>query len=360
MTRWILHLDMDAFYASVEQLDDPALRGRPVVVGGLGPRGVVATASYPARAYGVHSAQPMAKARRLCPQAVFLAPRFARYEEVSRQISRILLEYTPLVETVSLDEAFLDVTGAGRHPDELAQELHARIPQQVGLSCSVGLGPNKLVAKLASDAAKPGGLRVVPPDEVPIFLDPLPVDRLWGVGPKTARRLVERGVHTVGDLRRVDASLLCSWFGPKLGAGLWRLARGEDDTPVLPAQEAKSLSLEQTYPEDIHDPEAVLAEVGRLAHQLAARLADQGLLARTVRLKVRWSDFTTQTRQISLPEPTDHPALISQEAANLVVRTAGEGRGVRLLGVGVGGLAPATFYPLHLFTREGERRSAIL
>lgn len=355
MARWILHVDMDAFYASVEQLDNPSLRGKPVIVGGLGPRGVVATASYEARAYGVHSAMPMAKARRLCPQGVFLPPRFPRYEEIAARIREIFREYTPLVEPVSLDEAFLDLTGTERlhgPPERVAQEIHRRIPEELGLSCSVGLAPNKLLAKLASDAAKPGGLRVIRPEDVRGFLTPLPVDRLWGIGPKTARRLAERGIHTVGDLQAVDATLLISWFGPKAGEALWKLARGLDNSPVVPAREAKSLSQEVTYPEDLYDQEAILSEVKRLAILVADRLRGEGLLARTVRLKVRWADFTTQTRQVRLPEPTDHPLLLAEAAISLLSRFPREDRGVRLLGVGVDGLVPADFRPLHLFAPE--------
>jgi len=251
---------MDAFYASVEQLDDPSLKGKPVIVGGLGPRGVVATASYEARAFGVHSAMPMAKARKLCPHGVFIAPRFERYQELATKIQGILSEYTPLVEPVSLDEAFLDLTGTeGLHgpPERVARELHARIPQELGLTCSVGLAQNKLLAKLASDSAKPGGLLIVKPEDVQGFLDPLPVDRLWGIGPKTARRLAAKGVCTVADLRAVDVSLLTSWFGPRTGAHLWRLARGLDDSPVAAEREAKSISQEITYPEDLYDPEEI-------------------------------------------------------------------------------------------------------
>ena len=355
VTRWILHVDMDAFFASVEQLDNPSLKGKPVIVGGLGPRGVVATASYEARTYGVHSAMPMAKARRLCPKGVFLAPRFSRYEEISGRIQAILREYTPLVEPISLDEAFLDLTGTERlhgPPERVAREIHARIPNEVGLTCSVGLGPNKLLAKLASDSAKPGGLRIVNPEDVLGFLSPLPVDRLWGIGPKTARRLAGLGIRTVGDLRGVDVALLSSWFGPKTGVHLWRLARGMDDSPVVPVREAKSLSQEITYPEDLYDQEVIQNEVRRLAALVAERLRGERLLARVVRLKVRWEDFVTNTRQLRLPEPTDNVVLLTEAAVGLLSRLGGGERGVRLLGVGVAGLTPASFRPLHLFADE--------
>lgn len=347
---------MDAFYASVEQLDRPELRGRPVIVGGLGPRGVVATASYEARACGVHSAMPMARARKLCPGAAFLPPRFSRYEEVAARIRRILREYTPLVEPISLDEAFLDLSGTERlhgPAEAVAQEIHARIPREVGLSCSVGLAPNKLLAKMASSSAKPGGIVIVRPEDIVGFLDPLPVDRLWGVGPKTAAELARRGVRTVRDLREVDASLLVSWFGPRSGMRLWQMARGLDDSPVSPEREAKSISQEETYPDDLYDPGEIRDRIRRLAVKVAARLRAEGLMARSVRIKVRTADFATHTRQIRLPEPTSHPLLVAEAALALLKRLDYADRGVRLLGVGAGGLVPEDFRPLHLFVGEG-------
>ncbi len=357
MTRWILHLDMDAFFASVEQLDNPQLAGKPVIVGGLGPRGVVATASYEARTFGVHSAMPMAKARRLCPHGVFLAPRFERYQQLSARIHSLVSQYSPLVEPVSLDEVFVDLTGTERlhgPPEQVAREIHSRIPEEVGLPCSVGLAPNKLLAKLASNAAKPGGLRVIRPEEVAGFLTPLPVEALWGIGPKTARKLASRGIYTVGDLQGVEASLLVSWFGPKLGEHLWRLARGLDDSPVVPLREAKSLSQELTLPEDVYRLEEIQAHLRGLTRQVWGRLRQAGLLARVVRVKLRWSDFSTHTRQLKLPEPTDHLGLLLEAARQLLARLLAtrEGRGVRLLGVGLAGLTPASFRPLHLFAPE--------
>ncbi len=348
MQRWILHVDMDAFFAAVERLDDPSLVGRPVIVGGLGPRGVVSTASYEARAFGVRSAQPMAQARRLCPHGVFLEPRHARYEEVSRSIRAYLARHSSLVEPVSLDEAYVDVSKAA--PRELAETVHRTLPREVGISCSAGLAENKLLAKLASEAAKPGGLRILAPEDVEGFLRPLPVERLAGVGPKTARRLNERGVRTVGDLQQVDPGVLHSWFGARLGGQLWRLSRGQDDAPVVPVREAQCFTQEITYPEDIHDEEAVVDELKRLASAITARLSDEGLLARAVRLKVRWSDFSTQTRQVRLVEPTDDPQVVARELVSLWERRLPrESKGVRLVGVGLDGLLPATFRPLPLF-----------
>ena len=353
--RWILHVDMDAFYAAVEVLDNPSLKGKPVIVGGLGPRGVVATASYEARRYGVHSAMPMTKARKLCPHGVFLPPRFKRYAEVAEVIRGILHEYTPLVEPISLDEAFLDLTGTERlhgPPERVAREIHRRIPRETGLSCSVGLGPNKLVAKIASDRAKPGGLLLVHPEEVQDFLDPLPVEALWGIGPKSAARLAQHGIRTVRDLRHVDLSLLCSWFGPRTGEHLWRVARGVDDSPVVPSRQSKSLSQERTFPRDLFAPEEIRAEIRDLSLRVAERLRSHGLLAQEVRIKVRWADFSTHTRQLRLPEPTDHALLITEAALFLLSRLEDKGLGIRLLGVGVGELVPARFRPLHLFARD--------
>ncbi len=353
MARWILHVDMDAFFASVEQLDRPELRGRPVIVGGLGRRGVVSTASYEARAFGVHSAMPTAKARKLCPHGVFLAPRFARYEEAAAATRAILSTFSPVVEPLSLDEAFVDLTGTERlhgPVERTAQEIHRRIRTETGLPCSVGLAPNKLLAKLASEVAKPGGVHIVHEEDVDGFLAPLPVGRLWGVGPQTARKLAERGVHTVGDLRGVDASLLHSWFGPAAGAQLWRMARGLDDSPVHSVRDAKSISQEVTYPEDLYGEEDIARELRQLAMAVATRLAEEALLATTVRIKIRWADFTTRTRQVRLPEPTDHPVLIADEAVALLRRGEIQAEvGVRLLGVGLAGLIAATFRPEHLF-----------
>lgn len=346
-------MDMDAFYASVEELDRPELRGKPVIVAGPEPRGVVATASYAARKFGIRSGMPTAQAKRLCPQGIFLPPRFDRYEEVAQRIRAILGEYSPLVEPISLDEAFVDLTGTELlhgPPEKVAEEVHRRIPKEVGLSCSVGLGPNKLVAKLASDAAKPGGLRVVRPEEVQSFLDPLPVEDLWGVGPKTAARLREKGIRTVRDLREVPLGLLRSWFGPKGGEALWQLARGIDDSPVTPVREAKSLSHEVTYPEDLFDQKQIVSELRRLSFLVVDRLHEERALAQTVQIKVRLSNFTTYTRQTKLPEPTDHPLLVADEAVGLFSRVEiPPGQGVRLLGVGVADLVPAEFRPLPLF-----------
>lgn len=342
MTRKIVHLDMDAFYASVEQRDDPSLRGRPVVVGGTPDgRGVVAAASYEARAYGVRSAMPAREARRRCPDAVFLRPDMARYVAVSRQIRAILHEATALVEPLSIDEAFLDVTddalGLGS-ATEVAAWLRARIHATLGLTASCGVGPNKLVAKIASDQDKPDGLTVVPPERVLAFLHPLPVTRLWGVGPATAQRLQARGLRTIGDVAQVPAGQLEAWFG-RHGASLAAQARGEDDRPVRPHRARKSRGAERTFSEDRRTLDAVRETLVQLAEEVAGALDGAGQVAGTVTVKVRYADFTTVTRSGSLSPPTADVARVVERAEELLLRTEVGRRPVRLVGCSLSGLA---------------------
>lgn len=339
--RRILHLDMDAFYASVEQRDDPTLRGLPVVVGGSPEgRGVVAAASYEARRFGIHSAMPCARAHRLCPQAVFVRPDFARYKEVSAALRAILHEVTDLVEPLSLDEAYLDVTenhlGLSTGT-EVARHLRARVREELGLTCSVGVAPLKFVAKIASDHHKPDGLTVVPPERVLDFIHPLPVEELWGVGPATARRLRPLGVRTIGDLARIPAGELQERLG-KHGAFLARLARGDDPRAVQPHRTRKSRSAERTFAEDVVD-RAVLEEVlDEQAVSVCATLRRLGVVGRTVTLKLRYADFTTLTRSETLARPTDRPEHVSTVARALLQRTEAGDRPVRLVGVGLAGL----------------------
>ena len=351
--RTILHVDLDAFYASVEVLDNPALAGRPVLVGGTGPRGVVAAASYEARRYGIHSAMPMARARRLCPQAVVLPPRFDAYQARSAEVQAIFRAYTPLVEPIALDEAFLDVTGAGgrarRSPDrealfgtgpEIGVAIRSRVRAETGLTASVGLATTKLVAKLASEAAKPDGMRVVEPGTELAFLHPLPLRSLWGVGPATEKRLARFGLTTIGDLAAIPRESLIDALGRAHGQHLHDLAWGRDERPVEPDRETKSISAEETFPRDVYDTDMLRAEARRLAEQVAGRLAKQGLAGRTVTIKVRYPDFRTITRSLTGPEPISDGSGVARAAVELLAR-AELRRGVRLLGVGVSNLVVA-------------------
>ncbi len=337
--RKILHVDMDAFYASVEQRDDPTLKGRPVAVGGAGGRGVVAAASYEARAFGVRSAMPGREALRRCPDLVFVKPDFSKYKAASEQVFAIFREVTPLVEGLSLDEAYLDVTeNAWGEPSatRIAARIKARIKQQIGITASAGVATSKSVAKIASGLRKPDGLTVVPPDKVRAFLQPLPVEKLWGVGPVTARRLHDLDLHTIGDLASTPEAAMVAALGNQ-GEWLWRLANGRDERRVTPYRERKSRSAERTFAEDIRD----LAELDRVLDEQADRvcggLARAGQAGRTVHLKVRYDDFTTITRAHTLPAPTTDPDLVGATARRLLRATDAGTRPVRLVGVGVSG-----------------------
>jgi DNA polymerase-4 len=346
----VLHVDMDAFFVGVELIDQPALRGRPVVVGGSGDRGVVAAASYEARTYGIHSAMPSSRARRLCPHAVFLPGRHGRYQEVSGRVMAILREATPLVEPLSLDEAFLDVRGARRlhgTPEAIATGLRARVAEEEGLSCCVGVARTKTIAKLASQAAKPRaapdgvhpgrGVVVVAPDAEAAFLRPLPVQALWGVGPATLDRLTRLGVATVGDLADLSRAAVEAAVGRASGGHLHELANGVDDRPVVPDQRPKSIGHEETFARDRHGLDELQPEVVRLSESVAARLRDAGLAGRTVTLKVRFHDFRTVTRSTTLPTTVDTGLAVARAAKELLL-TLDPADGVRLLGVHVTGL----------------------
>lgn len=343
--RAIIHVDMDAFYASVECLDNPDLVGKPVVVGGLGPRGVVATASYEARVFGVHSALPMGRARRLCPQADFIRPRLARYREKSAEVFSIFRDFTPLVEGLSLDEAFLDVSGSlrlfGSHA-EIGHKIKQRIQQETGLTASVGLAHNKFLAKLASDVQKPDGLVIVTPDQVHAFLDPMPISRLWGVGKRTAPRIRALGVLTIGQLRRTDITILQPVLGNR-AAHFQRLARGEDERPVSPGQPDKSISHEVTFDQDILDRTELLAELQRQAEAVSRRLRAQGLMASTVVVKIRDPAFHTVTRSRSMRACSNSTQTLYRMARALFEkwREGHSSTPLRLLGMGVTGLEAA-------------------
>ena len=341
MTEPILHVDMDAFYASVEVVKDPSLRGRPVIVGGAGGRGVVTSASYEARAFGVTSAMPGVTARRLCPHAVFLSNDFEAYRDYSARIRDTFLSFTPLVEPLSLDEAFLDVSGSVRlfgEPPVIARRIREAIAQ-LGLACTVGVAPNKFLAKLASTIAKPDGLLIVPAPEVRAFLDPLPVSSLWGVGAQTAEALRRLGLKTVGDVARLSRRTLQRAVGDALGAQLHALANGLDDRPVKPYEPAKSVGSEETFEHDLDSTEDILREVLRLADRTAARLRAKGLCGRTVTLKVRFSNFKTITRSATMDEEVDTGAEIYDVARRLYLKLDPDRPRIRLLGVTMSGLA---------------------
>jgi DNA polymerase-4 len=338
----ILHVDMDAFYASVEQRDNAGLRGKPVAVGGEpGGRGVVAAASYEARAFGVRSAMPMARAVRLCPQLLIVRPDFAKYKSASQTVFGIFRSVTPLVEPLSLDEAYLDVTeNAWNEPlgRAVAQRLKAEIKAATGLTASAGVAPNKFLAKIASGWRKPDGLTVIAPERVERFLQQLPVDALWGVGPVTAKKLQAAGIQRVVDVRKADAARLYQVVG-SLAEWLIALSHGEDDRAVCPDRPTKSVSEESTYPEDLVDTETMRSELEGMARAVAASLGRKQLTARTVTIKVRYPDFTTVTRSHTCEPPTCDPARLAERAAALLERTEAGKRPVRLLGVGAHGLS---------------------
>jgi DNA polymerase IV len=345
MGRTIIHADLDAFYASVEQLDNPELRGKPVVVGGSPEgRGVVAAASYEVRKFGVHSAMPMSRALRLCPAAVRISPRFDRYGEMSRQVMSLFRSVTPLVEPLSLDEAFLDVTG--RHREHggakgLAEHLKREIKRQTGLTVSIGVGTNKTVAKIASDKEKPDGLVVVPPGSEAQFLAPLPVRTLWGIGPKSEEALIAAGFHTLGDVAAAPPGHFEALFGAR-GRDLWEMASGLDDRPVIIEHERKSVGAENTFPHDLPDGPELREELAQIAAHVAERLHNSGALARCIAIKLRYHNFHTITRQCSRSEPTDDAGEIASAADQLLDNIVKDGDKFRLLGIHASKLSGGT------------------
>ncbi len=354
----ILHVDMDAFYASVEQRDRPELMGRPVVVGGSPQgRGVVSAASYEARRFGIHSAMPAATAVRQCPHAVFLKPRIGYYAQISRQIREIFDRFTPLVEPLSLDEAFLDVRGSiglFGPPIEIARQIKATIREELNLVASVGVAPNKFLAKVASDLEKPDGLVVVDEGAEQAFLDPLAVGRLWGVGRVAGRAFEQLGIRTIEQLRRMPLDTLTAKF-KTAGEHLWNLAHGRDDRSVIPDHQAKSISHETTFEQNIGDREVLRAWLLDLTDQVSRRVRAHGIRGKTVQLKVRFSDFRTLTRSHSVPEPTDVTDEIWRVVSQLFdTRLPNPLPPVRLLGMGVSGLDATGERQSLLF--DGQRR----
>ena len=352
----ILHVDLDAFYASVEVLKDPSLRGKPVVVGGAGNRGVVMAASYEARVFGIRSAMPAVRARRLCPEAVFVAPDFESYKAHSNRFREVLLAVTPFVEPIALDEAFLDVAGAHRlfgEPEAIGHKIRREVLEHVGVTCSVGVAPNKLLAKLSSEHAKPDGLEVVRADGVRAFLDPLPARALWGVGEKTMEVLSRLGVRTIGDLAATPEIVLGRLLGENHARDLQALARGQDLRSVVPYEAPKSISHEETFDRDLDDEAELLREILALSHKVGARLREDGYRTRTVTLKVRLANFTTLTRARTTDPPTDVAADLYAVASDLFHALPGARRRVRLIGVAATGLLPAGEEQLALL--RGER-----
>ena len=353
--KQIIHLDMDAFYPSVEVLDNPELRGKPVIVGGSRERGVVSSASYEARKFGVHSAQPMATAMRLCPNGIVMPVRMARYQEVSEQVFEIFHIFTPLVEPLSIDEAFLDVTGSARlfgSPIEIAKKIKQKIVEKTGLTISAGVAPSKFVAKVASDMEKPDGLTVVARDKVRQFLDPLPIKKMWGAGKVTQKTLARLSIHTFKDLRLASIEVLEKAFG-KHGSHMHQLAMGIDPRDVVTLHDVKSIGHEDTYSKDILYLEPAKRELLSLANRVARRMRRKGLEGKTITLKVKYSDFKRITRSVTLHSYTNDSADIYSNVCTLLEKTAVGKRPARLLGISLSNLSDTgSGSQLSLFNQE--------
>jgi DNA polymerase-4 len=346
MSPTILHLDLDAFFCAVEETRQPDLRGKAFAVGGRpDERGVVASCSYAAREYGVRSAMPMARAIRLCPGLIIIPGRHRIYSEASRQVMTRLRSITPMMEQISIDEAFLDIPNRSETPDGLARKLQAEIRDELGLPSSIGIASSKMMAKIATEAGKkagrgggpPFGLTIVPDGEEAAFLDPLPADMLWGVGPKTMTRLTELGIHTIGDIARWPEAELQRLFGEN-GRDLWQHAHGLDLRPIMTEHETKSISQETTFSRDVRDDHALERTLTELSAEVARNLHKSGLAGTTIKLKIRWPDFTTLTRQVTATQQTDQADEIASVAIDLMKKVRRPGQAVRLIGVGVSGL----------------------
>jgi DNA polymerase-4 len=346
MNRLLAHVDLDAFFASCEQRDNPAYQGRPVVVGALpGGRGVVAAASYEARRYGIRSAMPIGEAYRRCPTAVFVRPNLRHYAAISRQIFAALAELTPTLEQASIDEAYLDLTGLDRllgSPADIGRRIKTLIRETAGLPASVGIGPNRLIAKLGSDLRKPDGLTIVPADQVEPFMDPLPVSVLRGNGPVTQQIFRRLGITTCGELRRCDTALLAANLGQRAAVSFKRQARGSAAATVVSGRRRKSISKERTFAADVADSAVLHEQLGELARGVAALARHEGLAGRVVKLKLRYHDFTTLTRQTTLPQPTQDERVLRAAAARLLAESALPATPVRLLGIGLSDWSTAT------------------
>lgn len=360
--RRLIHIDLDAFFASVEELLNPEIAAQPIIVGGgPGRRGVVASASYAARAYGVRSAMPTAQALRLCPQAILIPGDLERYSEISDRLMALLKEYTPLIEKVSIDEAFLDVTGCERlwgPAEEIARIIQRRVKEELGLPSSVGVAANKLLAKMASEEGKPGGLVVVPLGQEAAFLAPLPVERLWGVGPATAQRLHALGIEAIGELAHLPLHLLEKEFGA-LGRVLYQRARGRDDSLLTPHREPKSMGHEHTFARDLTTLREVQRYLLDLCERVGRRLRGHSMRGRTITLKLRHSDFTTLTRSATLLRPTDLDQVIYDQAMQILRREWRPGMRLRLVGVSISNLTPRLPSQLHLFDQREAKLSRL-
>ena len=362
MNRTILHLDLDAFFCAVEELHDPALRGKPFAVGGRpDERGVVASCSYAARRFGVRSAMPMSRALRICPGLLVISRHRGNYSEMSEKVMQRLCDLSPLVEQISIDEAFVDISDLREDPQAVARRLQQRVNDELGLPCSVGVASNKLVAKIATEVGKhtarkdqpPNAVTLVPPGSEAPFLEPLPVDMLWGVGPKTAAKLAGYGIKTIGDIASRPPADLVRWFGEN-GRDLARRAGGVDESPVVNEHTIKSISQETTFARDERDDKALAGTLRELSAEVGHRLRQAGVAGTTVRIKLRWPDFTSLTRQVSLPQPTDQDEQIYATALILLGRVRSKGQAVRLIGVGVSGLG-APLRQLELWGAQAEK-----
>jgi DNA polymerase-4 len=356
----ILHVDMDAFYASVAELDNPQYKGKALVVG-AGVRGVVLSANYEARKFGIRAAMPVGRAKRMAPHAIFIAPEHHRYAEISERVMAIFNSFTPLVEPISLDEAFLDVTGAQKlfgDGREIAAKIRAQVEQEEGITCSVGIAQSKFIAKLASQHCKPNGMLEIKSDRILEFLHPLPVRALWGVGPKTAESLDRLGLHTVADIANTPRSTLIRALGDATGESLYELAWGRDYRNVIPDEPEKSIGNEETFARDIDSPEEILAEFLRMAEKATARLRERGLFAKTVTMKIKFADFTTLSRAKTLPIGIDGTHETYEIVKKLYLALNNEGARIRLVGVSLSNLLDEAPVQLELGARERGWRDA--
>jgi DNA polymerase-4 len=362
MPRTILHLDLDAFFCAVEELHDPSLRGKAFAVGGRPEeRGVVASCSYAARRFGVRSAMPMSRALRLCPGLLVLSHHRGNYGEMSEKVMQRLHDLSPLVEQISIDEAFVDISDLREAPETIARRLQKRVNDELGLPCSVGVAANKLVAKIATEVGKktakkeqpPNAVTVVPPDTETTFLEPLPANMLWGVGPKTAEKLARVGIKTIGDIARHLEGDLIRWFGEN-GRDLRRRACGVDDSLIATGHEVKSISQETTFARDVHDDKLLAGTLRELSAEVGRRLRQADIAGTTVKIKLRWPDFTTLTRQVTMSQPTDQDEEIYRLALDLLGKVRAKGKAVRLIGVGVSGLG-APLRQLELWGADAEK-----